>query len=255
MPIGAMIAAMLTIAPFGAEVEARDLVFAADEWCPVNCEPGSENPGYMVEITRAVFEPLGYTVTYETINWSRALLYARQGRYDGVFAGTPDEAPGFVFPEEPQGRYIIGLFARAGDPWTYEGAQSLSGKVVGMVQDYSYGAEIESQIEEHAIKSYSGGDTPVRLNIRKLMAGRIDLVVEDVNSFRATAQQLGVEQDTKLEETFLEDDLFLALSPAKEDSRELADHLDAGIRRLRDSGELDRIMRKYGLRDWNAAVQ
>ncbi|MTI42815.1 polar amino acid transport system substrate-binding protein [Roseibium hamelinense] len=99
--------------------QAADIVIAADPWCPFNCEPGSDRPGVMVEIAREVFEPLGHTVTYETVNWSRALVETREGKYDAVFGATRGDAEDFVFPELAQPVSGNAYFVRADDDWTY----------------------------------------------------------------------------------------------------------------------------------------
>ncbi|GAA0782326.1 transporter substrate-binding domain-containing protein [Roseibium denhamense] len=233
-----------------AAVRGETLTFAADEWCPVNCAPGSEKPGYMVEIVTAILEPLGYEIRYQQINWARALLLTRNGQFDGVYAGTPEEAPGFVFPDAPQGEYTIGLFVRAADPWTYTGPQSLEGRSAGLIIDYSYGEAIEADLQRYSEITYTGGARALEQNIRTLDRGRLDLIVEDINSFAYKAAELGLTDAFRLEETFTRDSLYLALSPAKPGSQTIAGHLTAGMQELRSSGELEAIMRKYGLTDW-----
>ncbi len=61
----------LTPSPVGAET----ITLAADVWCPFNCNPGGDPPGYMVEVAKAVFEPRGHTVTYRVLPWARAVAF------------------------------------------------------------------------------------------------------------------------------------------------------------------------------------
>jgi len=251
MVIGLSLATVVAFAPAAGKAEDKTLIFAADEWCPVNCDPGSDRPGYMVEIAREVFEPLGYTIEYRTINWSRALLYTRLGEFDGIFGASRNEATDFVFPQAPQGTYQIGIFSRKGDPWTYEGPASFSGKIVGLVQDYSYGEELDQALLDHGTLSYASGDRPLALNLRKLDAGRIDLLVEDRNSLLHAARGLGLEERIELKRTFEESELFLALSPRKDHSERLASELENGMARLRESGRLAEILGRYGLEVWD----
>lgn len=45
--------------------------------------------------------------------------------------------------------------------------------------------------------------------------------------------------------------MYIACSPAnKERSKKLVNWVDEGTRKLRESGELQKIMEKYGLSDW-----
>ena len=44
---------------------AKTVVLVADEWCPYNCAPNSDKPGYVVEIAELVFAEAGHTVIYK----------------------------------------------------------------------------------------------------------------------------------------------------------------------------------------------
>jgi polar amino acid transport system substrate-binding protein len=246
---------LLAVLPFTAGAQdseggaARRLTFAADEWCPVNCDPNSDRPGYMVEIVKAILEPEGYEVRYVTVNWARALLLTRSGRFDGVFGALVGDAPDFVFPSEPQGGMEVGLFVRRSSDWSYTSELSLQDRRVGLIRGYAYGDELEALIAERAVASYAGGDRPLELNMLQLRAERIDIVVEDVNIFRHTARELGLQKEFRLAKTFSSEDIYAAFSPGLPDAARLAELLSRGTARLRASGELDKIMARYGLED------
>ncbi|MDN3718985.1 transporter substrate-binding domain-containing protein [Roseibium salinum] len=138
------------------------MTFAADSWCPVNCAPGSERPGYMVEIVEAILEPKGYDVRYVNVNWSRALLYARSGRFDAVLGALKGDAPDFVFPAEPQGETEIGIFVPKSSSWQYTSEASLKDKRIGLIRDYAYGEELERHIRLQAHPTYAGGEHPLK---------------------------------------------------------------------------------------------
>ncbi|MBS7691816.1 hypothetical protein I0E98_20920 [Pseudomonas lalucatii] len=76
-----MLAVGLAVALFFGSpgVRAETLVIAGDPWCPVNCEPGSAQPGIFVELARDIFAEAGIEVKYRLINWARALRAARRG--------------------------------------------------------------------------------------------------------------------------------------------------------------------------------
>lgn len=44
--------------------------------------------------------------------------------------------------------------------------------------------------------------------------------------------------------------MYIACSPVKDISKQLVKWVDEGTRKLRKSGELAKIMAKYGLKDW-----
>ena len=65
---------------------AEQILIAADRWCPFNCEPGPELPGFMVEVAQRVFAKQGYDVKYIEMNWSRAIQEARKGNVNAIDA-------------------------------------------------------------------------------------------------------------------------------------------------------------------------
>jgi len=229
---------------------AVPITFAADEWCPVNCEPSSDRPGYMVEIVRTILEPQGYEVRYVTLNWARALLYTRSARFDAVLGALKGDAPDFIFPVEPQGETRVGLFVRASSDWQYLSEASMEDQRVGLIRDYAYGDALETLITERARPSYAGGDHPLELNMLQLQAERIDIIVEDVNIFRHTASELGLTDAFRLATTFSREEIYAAFSPNSSRSQHIADVLSAGMKELRASGRLQAIMSRYGLEDW-----
>lgn len=47
------------------------IVLVADEWPPFNTLPSGKHQGYIVDIAREIFEPLGYTIDYRIVPWTR----------------------------------------------------------------------------------------------------------------------------------------------------------------------------------------
>ncbi len=45
-------------------VIADTITIAADNWCPMNCEPESKEPGFMVEIAQSILAKAGHKVVY-----------------------------------------------------------------------------------------------------------------------------------------------------------------------------------------------
>lgn len=52
----------------GGAVQADVVTLRADQWCPYNCVPGSDRPGYMIEIAREVFGRAGHQIDYQALN-------------------------------------------------------------------------------------------------------------------------------------------------------------------------------------------
>jgi ABC-type nitrate/sulfonate/bicarbonate transport system substrate-binding protein len=74
----AVAASLAGAAPAAAEV----VTMAADVWCPYNCRPDTEHPGFAIEMARAILEPQGRKVEYIVIPWARTLEEVRAGKIE-----------------------------------------------------------------------------------------------------------------------------------------------------------------------------
>lgn len=238
---------LLSSVPCGAAV----IELRADYWCPFNCTPEDERPGFMVEVAREAMAMYGHEVNYEIMNWARSLEYARIGRVHGVIGTDPDEAPGFVFGPR-LGTYREAFAFRRGEGRTIDSIASLAGLRLGGILDYDYnstavGAYQEMHSDDPILVQLLSGDEALSKNLKKLTAGRIDLVPEDLSVLRFTLANLGLLEDIELVLEPQGTDLFIAFSPALESSRQFAEELSAGVQALKQSGRFNEILARYSL--------
>ncbi|GAA5177299.1 transporter substrate-binding domain-containing protein [Niveibacterium umoris] len=232
-----------------AHAEVLDIVAPAF-WCPFACQAGDAREGFTIEILRAIFEPAGHKVVLHNENYARALADVRSGQFLATPSTLHDEAPDFVFPEEPVSRNRYCFFTRPNDAWLYSGAGTLKGRTVGVVQGYSYGEAIDHAMEKHAARFevVAGDDLTLRL-ARMMQAERIDAFVEEEN---LVAWLRFKEVVPPLRAAGCEAPLYgyVAFSPTNPRSKTYAAQFSRGIRQLRADGRLARILARYGLRDW-----
>lgn len=242
----------LLVLPLAAAAET--ITLAADPWCPYTCEPGTDKPGFMVEIARTVLGKAGHSVVYKSVNWTRAIKDAREGKYSGIMGAYTEDAPDFVFPETDQGKSKNSLFVKKENPWKYTGIDSLKQVKIGIVKDYGYGEPLDGYFKSAKgsdLVQGVGGDDALVKNIKKMMAGRIDALVEDPNVFTLTAADMGVsDQITTAGDVTQALSVYIAFSPKDPKSKEYAKIITDGMAELRQSGELEKILARYGLKDW-----
>lgn len=235
---------------------AEPLTLRADAWCPYNCQPGTDKPGYMVEVASKVFADAG-GVDYQLMPWTRALEEAKTGRIQAVIGATRADGEGLVFGTEALGVTVNVIITKRGERWRYTGIDSLVGKRLAAVSDYSYGPELDGYIARHtgdtAKVELAAGDDVTDQNLKKLLAGRVDVVIEDRNVAEFALVAQGMEGLVDMHPTDAGTPLFIAFSPADPTAKAKADMLDKGIKALRQSGDLSRILARYGLHDWTAA--
>jgi len=236
--------------------EPHIITLRADPSCPSNCDPDSDHPGYDVELAKIIFGAAGYEVDYRLLSWSRTLVEVRNSTIDGFIAGIKEDAPDFIFPEEPAGVLVNAFAIRKGTNWKWTGPESLKGKVFGYIPDYQYFPALKSYIEAHAndpklvqgVAMMNAGE----LNLRKLAVGRIDVTSDDMIQLQYEINQLKLSDQLEVIDAGVGAPVpdYIAFGPNNPRAHKLAHLWDEGIRRLRKSGELKQILDRYGIKDW-----
>ena len=243
---------IILILMFMSILKADEIVIGADNYCPINCEPNSEKPGYMIEVAEVLFEKAGHKLVYKTIPWTRALKLTRAGKINGVVGASYRDD--MVFPKNELGVITNSFFTKVNSTWKFIDISSLSKIKLGVISNYMYGEKLDKYIKEYkgSLSVQQIGDNGALLqNIKKLQNSRIDTLVEATPIFWYTVLQLGLQNQFKsVGKLELADKIYIAFSSKNEKSKEYADILSKGIEDLRESGELKTILAKYGLKDW-----
>lgn len=240
-----------------APAVADEIKIRADPWLPYS--GGSEmNPGgYMVEMAEAIAKANGHTIEYRTMPWANALDVVRAGSADCVVGAYLTDAEGFEFPKSGWGKSGNVFWGMSETQWRYDGIASLDKVKVGVIEEYSYGDEMDAYL-----KQYSGdtnrievvpavGRGIVRL-IARLIGKRIDTFVEDTNVLAYAVDQAKMEPGriVSLGVVSEPEDVYIACTPADPRGRAYAEMFDEGTAKLRSSGKLAEILGHYNLKDW-----
>lgn len=234
-------------------VSAAKIVIVADDWCPYNCEPNTELPGYVVEIVQYIFSRHDIEVEYRYVSWELAVQGVEKGDYDAVIGATLVEVPSGIFPQEPIGKSQTQFIKRAGNNWRYYGVDSLKNIKLGGIKSYDYGEAINTYIETanpnhiHLLI----GDNATELNLSGLYRGAIDAFADDKNVISNVVNRLGLSKEFQIAgEEGDADPIYVAFSPKLNRSQEYAEILSKGIQEMRGDGHLMWILNRYGLKDW-----
>jgi len=164
--------------------ERRTLVLAGDYWCPYNCQPGSDSPGYLVELIRRALYIYRIDVEYRMMPWVDALDLAEKGEIDGIIGVSSVKGRDLLTTRLPLEFSRSDAFTRNDTEWIYDGVNSLRGKKVGVILDY---------VVDEAINHYMGinytlnpggfsvqeGKNAVIESIADLIDGYSDVYLED----------------------------------------------------------------------------
>ena len=220
----------------------------ADPWCPYNCEPGSDRPGFMVEIAREALAMFGHEINYETLNWARSLRKAETGEIAGVIGAIPEEAPSLIYGA-PIAPYVDAVAVQRGTMLDVMSAEGIEGLRVGAINGYEYYGAMRDYIDAHrddrTLVQFMSGDNALEKNLRKLAAGRLDLVAEVRSVLEYTIAELGMDAQFEIVDTSDVEEVYIAFSPANDRGTTYSRQLSEGLERLRASGRLEAIMGKY----------
>jgi polar amino acid transport system substrate-binding protein len=230
--------------------QAEVIVLGADQWCPYNCVPETEYPGYVVEVAREVFAKHNIQVKYINQPWSRVLRNVAMGDVNGAIAATKEELPNAVYPEEPMGLYRKEFFALNGSDWIYNGIESLDSQVVGVNQDYNYGDPLNQYIEDNKLKNVfvlKGGNLANR-QLKMLMKKRTTVYLEDTNVVLFSAMNLNLKNNIKqVGESGDQFELKIGFSSKHPKSEYYSRILSEGITSIKASGRYKEILSRYGV--------
>jgi polar amino acid transport system substrate-binding protein len=230
----------------------KTITIEADQWCPINCEPGSAEEGIGIELARKVFEPLGYKVNYVVVPWARALSDAMEGKTDAVIGANNTDEPRLKFPKSAVYNMTDDFYMLKEKAVPFSNLSSLGGQRFGIIKEYGYNEELTRFLEQRRSKpgmvQEVSGDDALTQNIRKLQAGRIDVLVESRAVMDFTLNRKKLADSIVRVGGLPQGDVFLAFSPAKPDSGELTKKFDEGVARLKASGDIEKIYARYGLK-------
>lgn len=250
-----VLALVLALCGMTAEARADVISIRSDSWCPYNCAPDSKKPGYGIEIAKAIFEKAGHSIDYQLMNWTRSIDRGLKGEHTAIIGARREEAQGYVLPKECVGKQGNVFAVSKDSTFSYSGTASLSGKVLGIIQSYSYNEALDEYIKKNAANPQAidaaTGDDALERNLSKLASGRLDAVVDDKAVLTYKVNEMGFSDKLKVVSSGDEaSEVFLAFSPKNPKAKDYADLFDKGMEELRSSGKLAEILGRYGLSDW-----
>lgn len=249
------LAVLLAGTALAAPAARADVItLRADEWCPYNCAEDSDKPGYGVEVAKEVFSKAGHTLEYKTMAWARALEECRKGTISAVIGAAKKDAPDLVFPNEVMAVADNSFIVKKGNAWKYAGPASLEKIKLGAIQGYSYDGEVGDYVTANAKNAARvdmvGGDNALEMNLKKLVAGRVDATVDARPVLAYKLMKLNLLDKVDFVGSVDPSQTFVAFAPGNPKSKEYAAILDKGIAEMRASGRLKQILDRYGVADW-----
>ncbi|QGX38877.1 ABC transporter substrate-binding protein [Permianibacter aggregans] len=234
---------LLLVPALLAAAETRPVVrLNTLEWPPYTTEALPDR-GHTTAVVEKVWQAAGFDPKIRFRPWSRTVREARTGQnqIEGYFPEYYAEAltANFLF-SDPIGGGWLGLAEQTERPIRWQRLQDLKPYTIGVVTDYVNTRDFDAAVRDGWLRTDEASDD--QKNLRKLLYGRLDLVVIDENVF---AYLLSHDASLLPGRTLLQINpqkleykkLYLCLRKSAEAERKMAS-FNLMLRQLQDRGEI-----------------
>ena len=220
----------------------REVLIGSGEWTPY-VESARADAGPLGRLISAIFARAGYRVRYVMYPWERDVYLLKRGDLDGImpYICTPQRQT-FSLCGEPLVRSQMVFFQHRDNPAHWRTVADLQRVRIAVTQGYAYGELFDQARAGGRLQLQQSSDEAH--GMRLLLAGRADFHPQD----RAVGYAMLLREFTPAERQQLShnphalgrNDLTLLL---RQDARgeQLRQVFNAGVRALRESGDLQRL--------------
>lgn len=198
--------------------------------------------GIDVDIVAAIAEDQGFQYEMNSLGWDAAIAACQAGQADGMIAGASitDErkSSGWIFSD---GYYTATQCMAVADSSDIKGFEDLKGKTVA-VKNGTQGADYaESLKEEYGFEITTFEDSPTMY--QAVTGGQAVACFEDTPIMAASIKDGGLA--LKIVDGSENDGAPYGFAIFSENSQELLDKFNAGLKNIQENGKYDEIIAKY----------
>lgn len=242
LPIRMIAASLMCL---GMLCHADTFSVAGDPYPPFG-DPKNPSGGLAIEIIRAAYKTQGHEITMEFVPWARAEAGVKNGSYDIVPYTWRTEARAKVLLfSSPYAVGNVRFIKRKGDPFEFNGLESLGGKRVGTVRGYGYG---DAFANSPVFVREASND--LMTNIKKLLRERLDLTLEDeivARSLISTDDPQALDHIEFVKTPLSVNPLYVTAGLQNPKAPEIIRAFNKGLETIRANGTLEKIFKHYGM--------
>ncbi|MFG6412526.1 substrate-binding periplasmic protein [Roseateles sp. DC23W] len=190
------LAAALAAGPAAADGTVRACAHPAAQ--PMSWQHQGRLHGVCIEAAKRAFAAAGWTLRVDDVGpWSRCQAMVERGQVDALVCAfdTPKRREYAVVVEPALARNEAALFVRRDSPLRFERWADLGGLRIGVGHGVSLGAEVDRQLARHAMVDNALSEA---MNLRKLLAGRLDAVATAREAGEQMLRAQGCEQQVRV---------------------------------------------------------
>ena len=208
---------------------------------------GQNLPGYgmLTEIVLRAFHLAGRETELHWAPWKRGYEMTKIGEYDATFpyAHKPEREKEYLYSDLVYGG-VRAVYARPGSGIDPERIETFHGKTYCA----PHGFLIYQKIEELHRKGLIGLQRPFSLNscVKMMILGRVDFFITDAHGGDEVLKQANAGSAVvRLEKPFDRAEFHLIVPKTRPGAQALINEFNAGLKRLKASGEYAAIVRKH----------
>lgn len=163
---------------FTPTCQATPVQLVTFDYPPYTTQGDQRENGLASNIVREVFSRLRQDIHIKFYPFNRGLALVTYRQVDGFFPlkKTSDRELTLVYPSKPLLTQEYVFFVRKDSNWKFSGTlESISSARMGITRNTSYGPRFDKALKSGIFKNIDTTDTH-EMNLRKLLAGRVDVV-------------------------------------------------------------------------------
>lgn len=228
-------------------VAATVILAAAAESVPTSYAENGKQTGILIDVINEAFRRAGYSVEVKLMPWARCLKAVETGAVDGIFSVfvTPERQMYLTYTNEVLITQVQAFFVRSDSSLTFEGDLSkFTGQSIGVVNQTSYGPRLDAALKEGIFEKIDSTKDS-ESNIRKLIAGRVDMIPSYRHVVLSTAKRLGVvDKIRQLSPDIEAIPSYLAFTKKRDFAKLISDY-DKAIVAMKQDGTYDQLFNRY----------
>ncbi len=175
----------------------QKIVIATLEYPPFIYSENDHVKGPIVDRVKSIFNQLGVDVTIKIYPIARGLLMVKNGEVDAYFSlkKTAERENYLLFTNEPIIQQPFVFFVKKGSKIQWNGViEDIAKYRIGIVSNTSYGIVFDEYVKNKIISNIDEAQT-FEQNIKKLIAGRVDIVINSFDVGQAIIKKLNADNE------------------------------------------------------------
>lgn len=215
-------------------------------WAPYYAAHLPED-GFFSEIVKSAFERAGYKPVLAFRPWKRSMVMVENGEADVLMGAyyNDERAKVYWYSDTIYLDRVVLIARKDLGIKSYQSLRDLAPYQIAIGRGWTYSEEFDNA---DYLQKQSATDQVV--NIRKLKFGRVDLFAASETVFRyevANHQSFSMDRFVVLEPPLKESALFLAVSRAIPDGKQITNDFNLALKAMKEDGTFRQILKKHGM--------